>query len=339
MSAVKLSSLVWLLPLALLALVLYIGVSALHGHASGPEKPPVAVDVNAAKYPRTIEESGGHRVVIPARPMRIVASDCGPADMLTALVDSSRIAALPGPVEAYGGAQEYYKAHPEIPRFAKFDSETILALKPDLVLFTTYRDAAIAEYLESRGIPVIRFENFKTFAGIRGAILAVGSAVGEEEKAQNVVADFDRRLSAVDRALTGRKSVRALSYSNYGQGFAIGGGESQDELIRRAGAENAATELNLKGHVNFSFEQLLKLNPDWIIVDGDHGFDSAQAKFLLTQSELEGLGPIKARRIAVVPDRYYSSISQYIVNAVEILARQLHPDAFPPTPSQNESTH
>ena len=324
----KLSSMIWLLPLALLALIVYVGASALRGAPRTVEKPPVAADPNAAEFPRTLIENGGHEVVIQTRPMRIVPSDCGPADMLSALVDPTRIAALPQTVDTYGAAQDFYRARADIQRYAKFTSETMLELKPDLVLFTTYREPAIAAYLESHGITVVRFENFKTFDGICGAILAVGHATGDDAKARAAVEEFDRRLKAVETAVAGKKRPRTLGYSNYGQGSAVGTGESQDEVIRRAGADNAAAEMNLSGHPNFTFEQLLRLNPDWIVVGGDKGLESTQAQLLLSQAELSGLKAIQERHIAVIPDRYYSSISQYVVEAVEILAKQLHSDAF-----------
>ena len=326
----KLSSLVWVLPLALLGLVLYIGISALRAAPQGPEKPP-AVQTNTSEnaFPRTVVESNGHEVVIKSRPMRIVPSDCGPADMLAAVVDPKQIAALPDTVDTFGGATEFYKANPQIPRFQKFDTETILSFKPDMVIFTTYRDPSIASYFESRGITVVRFENFRTFEGIRGGLAAVGRAAGEDAKTKIALDDFDRRLKAIETAYSGRPKPRVISYSNYGSGFAVGTGESEDEVMRRAGATNIAAELNLAGHVNFSFEQLLKANPDWIITFGDQGLDSPQARFLLTEPTLANLAAIKNRHIAVIPDRYYSSISPSILDAVEILAHQLHADAFP----------
>src|SRR5438309_10778289 len=106
MYLMKPSSVIWLLPLALLALIVYVGASALRVAPRPPERPPVAGDPLAATFPRTIVENGGHEVVIRTRPMRIVPSDCGPADMLAALVEPQRIAALPQTVDTYGAAQE-----------------------------------------------------------------------------------------------------------------------------------------------------------------------------------------------------------------------------------------
>ena len=339
-NGMKLSSLLWLLPLALLGLVVYVSFSALRADPRGPEKPPVVVQPNSgeAAYPRKIVESNGHEVIVKSRPLRIVPSDCGPADMLAAVVDPKMIAALPDTVDTFGGASDFYKNNPQIPRFQKFDTETVLSYKPDMVIFTTYRDPAIASYFESRGITVVRFENFRTFDGIRGSFAAIGHAVGEDEKTKIATDAFDSRLKAIEAAYSGRTKPRVISYSNYGSGFAVGTGESEDEVLRRAGAINIASELNLAGHVNFSFEQMLKANPDWIVTFGDQGLDSQQARFLLTEPTLANLDAIKQKHIAVIPDKYYSSISQYILDATEILAKQLHADAFPKKDDAKENS-
>src|SRR5689334_18560038 len=67
--SMKISSLLWLLPLALLALIVYVSASAFSGAQRPPEKAPVADDPHAAAFPRTIVENGGRKVTIAARPM------------------------------------------------------------------------------------------------------------------------------------------------------------------------------------------------------------------------------------------------------------------------------
>ncbi|HEY3324918.1 MAG TPA: ABC transporter substrate-binding protein [Planctomycetota bacterium] len=319
-------ALIWLVPVALLGLVGYVTLAALKAeHRAAPTAPVVGT---AAAYPMTITESDGRKVVIAARPARIVPCNAGLADILSALVTPGRLIALPATADGYGGATEFYAAHKEIQRFEKFQAETILALKPDLVVASSFQEAATIDVLQGQGVPVLRCESYTTFTGIRASMEALGHILGEEKKGKALTESFDRRLAAIEKALAGRAKVRCLAYSNFGQGFVIGSGESQDEVMRGAGAINAASELNLTGHVHFSFEQILKLRPDCIIVTGDKGMESPQVAVLLNEPSLSELPAIKQRRIAVVPDRYYTSIAQYVVDGVEILARQLHPDAF-----------
>jgi iron complex transport system substrate-binding protein len=322
----------WVFPAALLALFIYIAWSALTGQPRHESANPT-VTVNPQGFPRTIIEDSGRKIIIPARPDRILPSDCGPSDILTALVDPKRIIALPQAVDGYGGAMEFYSAHTEkeIPRFLNFNAEQVISLKPDLFFFTAYRDQGAIPMIEARGIPVVKFENFRSFDGIRSSILTIGAATGEDEKAAALAAEFDRRLKKIEDAVAKLEHPRVLGYSNSGDaGFIVGTGESQDEILRRAGAINAAAELHLTGSPNFSFEQLLKADPDWLVVYGDEGQQSQQVKFLLKEPALAGMKAVKTHHIAVIPDKLYTALSQYVVDAVEILAKQLHPEAFAP---------
>jgi iron complex transport system substrate-binding protein len=320
------SPVLWLVPIALLAALIWVFSAAL---STPPLAPSKTNTVSGTDFPLTIEETNGNKVVIPALPRRIVAADAGTADVLAALVEPERIVAVPFTVLDFSGAAGFYQKHLEIAHFEKYQAETILAYKPDLILVLSFHDQATTSMLAQHNIPVLTFEAYKTFAGIRGFLGDIGRAVGNPSGGIALQTEFDARLAAVEKAVAGKPKPRVLSYSNYGNGFAVGIGESQDEIIRRAGGMNAAAEMNLSGHVSFTFEQLLKLNPDWLVVSGDNGLSSPQVKILLNEASLASLAVIKERRIAVVPDNVYSTISQHIVTAVEILARQIHPDAFP----------
>jgi iron complex transport system substrate-binding protein len=283
----------------------------------------------AGGFPRTLTDDGGAKILIPKRPLRIVAGDASASDVLSALIEPERFAAVPETAESYGGARAYFAAHPAIPRFTKFNAETLLSYKPDLVFAASYHDSGVVQIVREAGVPAVRFEQFRSFAGIRSYIGAVGQAVGEERKAAELVRDFDRRLERVAQAIAGRPRPRVLAYSKYsGHGSVVGGGESQSEVLRRAGVLNLAEELRLSGHPNFSFEQILKANPDWLVVSGEKGLNSAQVLILMGNPVLRELPAVAQRRIVVIPDRYFTALSQHVVDAVEILARQLHPGAF-----------
>jgi len=320
-----LSRLLWLAPVVLLGLIAYVVMLALNAESRPAPLPPVAI---AEGYPLTLVEADGRHVIIPRKPVRIIATNAGMADILAALVPPERIAGVPDTVDGFAGAKEFFAAHKEVKRFDKYQAEPLLALKPDLILSNSFQDATTTSILEKNGVPVLRFEYYKTMQSIRASVRVVATAVGESQKGEALAARFDARIAAVKNAVAGRPRPRVLSYSNYGQGFCVGMGESQDEIIQIAGAVNAAAEMNLKGHVRFTFEQLLKLNPDWLIVSGDEGMNSPQVKILMNEVTLAQLPALKNMRIAVIPDNTYSSISHYIVDAIEVLARQIHPAAF-----------
>ncbi|HYG74794.1 MAG TPA: ABC transporter substrate-binding protein [Planctomycetota bacterium] len=320
----SLQGVLWLAPLFLLGILGYVGYLGLNADA---RPAPAVPNSSSSDYPLTVTEADGRKVVIPRKPMRIIATNAGMADILSVLIPPERIAAVPDTVDGFAGNTKYFAEHKEIKRFGKYQAEPLLALKPDLILSNSFQDSTTTDILEKNGIPVLRFEYYKTMNSIRESVLIVGKAVGENEKARQLVENFDARIAAVKIAVAGRPRPRVLSYSNYGQGYAVGVGESQDEIITIAGAVNAAAEMNLKGHVHFTFEQMLKLNPDWLIVSGEQGLNSPQIKILMNEPTLAQLPALKNNKVAVIPDNVYSSISHYVVDAIELLAKQLHPDA------------
>lgn len=321
-----LQKLLWIIPLTLLVTLAYLIRAALI--APPQVSPPPTLVSNSSGYPVTITESSGRKVVIKQMPKRIIATNAGLADVLVELIHIDRIAAMPTTVTEFGGAAQWYRNHPEVTLFEKATAENLLALDPDLVLWSGFQEETAVRVLEQRGITVLRFEFYKNFAGIRASLQSIGAAVGEPERTQELLSRYDTRLAEIEKAVGGRPKPRVMSYSNYGTGFAVGLDESQDEIIRRAGAKNVAQEMGKSGHFNVSFEQIIQISPDWLIVAGDQGLNSPQAKIILNEPSLAEVPAVKNKRIAVIPDRYYSNINHYVATAVEILARQLHPEAF-----------
>jgi iron complex transport system substrate-binding protein len=316
----------WVVPLLLLAAVAYLVAMAL---TAPLPPPPVAPTTSHVDFPVTVSEADGRKVIIKERPKRILATNSGLADVLVDLVETDRIAGVPTTVKEFGGAVQWYGSHPELTMFEKATAEVILSLQPDLVLWSGFQQETPLNVLEDKNIAVLRFEFYKTFAGIRESLKTISIAVGEPGRGRILLERFDSRLDEVAHAVKNAARPRVLSYSNYGTGFAVGLGESQDEIIRRAGGLNVAAEMGKQGHFQISFEQIIQLNPDWLVVSGDAGLNSPQAQIILNEPSLAGVSAVKNKRIAVVPDRYYSNINHYVVTAVEILARQLHPQAFP----------
>jgi iron complex transport system substrate-binding protein len=113
----------------------------------------------------------------------------------------------------------------------------------------------------------------------------------------------------------------------------VGAGETQDEMTRLAGGINAAAEAGYKGFGNCSYEQLLKMDPDVLLVSSPK-----MVQLVLNEPMLSTLKAVKTKRIAVVPGNLYNSTTQFIVDGIETLAKQLHPDAFGAAPAENKDT-
>ncbi len=284
--------------------------------------PPPSMD----GYPRTILLADNTTAFIPAQPVKIVPANAGVTDILARIVDPKRIAAVPVQADTFSCAAEFWQKHKEIPRFGFYQAEPLLAIAPDLIIVSAFQDPNTTAHLRSAEIPILNLPQFETFDGMRKALRNIGEAIDEKTRAEALLNEFNARLEKVAQKLKGKGPLRVLGYSNFGNGYAVGVGGSQDEIIKAAGGTNAAAELNLVGPSPITFEQIVKLDPDALAVCGEAGMESPQAKILFSEPALANLRAVKTRRIAVVPSRYFDALSPYVVDAVEILAEQFYPE-------------
>jgi ABC-type Fe3+-hydroxamate transport system substrate-binding protein len=125
-----------------------------------------------------------------------------------------------------------------------------------------------------------------------------------------------------------RPKLRALCYSNFGEGGSTAGSETTlDEMMRLAGLTNAAAAIGRVGHGGLDFEQLLELDPDLILCSqplrmqagpaGDRG--GASEQLLYAEPRLAGLRAVRERRVLSLPAWLFATGSHEIVHAAEEL--------------------
>ncbi len=263
-------------------------------------------------------------------PRRIIPASAGLADLVCALVPPERIAALPSQVRDYSGLRDGGERYLERPEFDVFATESVLAFGPDLVITDPWQNVATSDRLREAGVPVLVAGPTETLADVRAALRGLAEALGADEAGARVQADLDGRLAALAAGAPRRAGLRALAYSNGGTGgWAVGAGTAGDEWIRLAGCVNAAAAAGRAGHGRCSFEELLALDPDVLVVPGTlaDGELSATARLLRDEPALRTLRALGAGAVVILPPWLFDTVSQHIVTAAETLAAAI--DAFP----------
>lgn len=115
-------------------------------------------------------------------------------------------------------------------------TETVLALKPDVVVRYWGGDARLPEALARRGIKVVRIEDAQDFAGVRANVRAVAAALDRRAGGEALIADLDARLARSRDAWQGRPAMYLTP-----TGFSSGGGTLMDAMMRAAGLTNLVT--------------------------------------------------------------------------------------------------
>jgi iron complex transport system substrate-binding protein len=264
------------------------------------------------------------------RAHRIVPASARAIEFLADLVDPERVAGLPEQGFEYatlGADEARWKA---LPRFTSYLAEPVLALGPDLVLCDPWQSVETNQRLAEAGVQVLLLPDTITWQAGARVLEDLGRVLGVEERARESVAGLERRVAALGERTAARGRQRGMSYSNFGsQGFGAGTETTIDEILRLAGLENAAA--GRVGHVSMTFEDLILLDPDVIVVstplhtDAGHAGDrgGASETVLYSEPSLAGLRAVRERRIARLAPGLFACASQRVVDAAETLVSEL----------------
>ncbi|HYW82912.1 MAG TPA: ABC transporter substrate-binding protein, partial [Spirochaetia bacterium] len=223
-----------------------------------------------------------------------------------------------------------------VPHSMTLSVEPIIALHPDLVFAASWSDAAPIGQLRSAGVPVYQIASATSVAAVEDEIARCALLTGERKKGAELVLHMEHELSAVEKrvgSLAPNNRLRVLDYTTFGA--SMGRGSSWDDIVRRAGLKNAASEFASDewGQVPISTEELLKVDPDILILPGwVYGNPRGASAFknrVMGDPALRGLSAVKAGRVYMMPENLRSCTSQYIADAVAWLARTAYPQLFP----------
>ncbi|MDZ4338904.1 MAG: cobalamin-binding protein [candidate division NC10 bacterium] len=269
----------------------------------------------------TIEDMVGRRVELQKPPRRIIAL----APSLTEIVFAL------GAGDAVVGVIDYADYPPEAVQRVRVGGgldpnlEVIVALRPDLVLIAA--DANRWEtliQLEQLRIPVFGVKPVGV-EGVLASIAKVGEAVGRQAQAEGLIAQMRRRMAAVSQKVSVLARPRVL-YVVWIDPLIVAGGETViDDLIHLAGGANI---VRTPGFPRYSLEELVVDPPDVVLLALDRGglHHGEALRHLPVWREVR---PVREGAVRVIDAGLMSRPGPRIVDAVELLARLLHPEAFP----------
>jgi iron complex transport system substrate-binding protein len=260
--------------------------------------------------------------LLAARPQRVVSQAVGTDELLLALADPGQIAAL----SHISHEAEFSPVAAEARRFPALrdsDAESVLRFRPDLVLVATFTRPETLALLKRAGVRLVVLDRFDSLEDVFASLRILGRELGQEARAEALIAQCRGRVDALAVRLKGVRPVRVLSASVYP--FTSGTGTTFQDLCDHAGALNVAAEAGLKGHAPTPSEALLTWRIDVLVATGN---GDVRAR-LGAIPHYRVLPAFKAGRIVVIPDAMLSSLSHHRIAAYEALARALHPERFP----------
>jgi iron complex transport system substrate-binding protein len=282
---------------------------------------PLAERVNTP-FPRVIRDASGMSLVIPHKPQRIISQTLGTDEILLAICAPQRIAALSILVDDADYSNVTAQAHLVKAR-ANADAEQMLALSPDVIFVASYSKAELIELLQAARAPVFRFTHFDRLEDIKANIRTIGYAIGEDANADALVQHMEHHLAQIQASLPkDRQPIRVLSYV---QGGSTAGAHTLfDDMLQALGVINITAEQGITGFRQISSEQLIRWNPDVIITSADRDAMSEARLQLLHDPAVAVTHAGKHKRVIVIPNHLFLTVTHHITQGIAQLARELY---------------
>ncbi len=200
-------------------------------------------------------------------------------------------------------------------------AEEVYLLNPDLVLAGTFTDPATVQMLRGLGIRVELFAPATALSDVRDRLAQMGAALGQQDEAARMIADFDAALNDLGDAPATRP--RAAIY--YVNSYTSGDRTLAGDILRMAGFDNVATEAGLSDGGTLPLEQLVMLAPDVIVTGRDYP-GQARAEDVLGHPALRALQDTAVA--GSLTDQDWICGTPAVLNAVrEMRALRLHLEA------------
>jgi iron complex transport system substrate-binding protein len=279
---------------------------------------------------KTITDMAGKKVVIPAKINKI--GDAWPAhnEVLAMLGQGNKIVST---VLTAKGRPWLYQVNPQMKKattvFTATDVniEELLKAKPDIVFLpTTYK---YADKLESVGIPAVQL-TFTDFNGLKKCFQVTGDILGPDarNKADKYNSYLDSKLKMVTditSTIPTAKRPKVLHINALSPLTVDGSDTIINSWIEAAGGVNAAAEI--KGNMKeVSIEQIMKWNPDIIIVEAD----AKNEKTIMNTDAWKKVAAVKNGKVIINPDGAFLWDRYGAEEALQIqwAAKLLNPNKF-----------
>jgi len=204
--------------------------------------------------------------------------------------------------------------------------EEVAALKPDVVLVVkSLNRLETVRALEQIGIAVYSTDPH-TVQDVVGSLKRLSEVLGAEEAGNTLNEDLERRVAAVQKKLNGAATKRVLFVVWTEPLMSVGRKTFIADVLECAGATSVVD--SRQDWPQYSLEEAVRLQPDYLVFASSHSETvHKDVEALALKPGWSALEALKHRKIAVISDAI-NRPGPRIVDAVEELARQLHPEVF-----------
>lgn len=325
-----------------LLLAMVMSLTLLAGCGSTQSDDPVsdvkAVTVEKASFPLTIEDQLGNSVTLEKPAERIVSGYYISSSACIALGLENK---LVGTEEKTDKRPIYKLSAPEligsianVGSAKAFDLESCLGAEPDLVILPK-KAKDYAKTLNEMGIAAV-VVNPESHEALVDMIKLIANLTGSEETAGKLITSYNEVLSKVESATANLDdSKKPVVYMCNNSTYLATAPKDmyQASLVRSVGGKNAGDILEGDSWTDVSYEQILTMNPDIIIIPTNNmanGQPDFTAADVLADTNLAEVTAVKNGAVYNMPaglEAWDSPVPSGVLGMLWLLAT-VHPDLY-----------
>ncbi|WP_035277470.1 ABC transporter substrate-binding protein [Desulforegula conservatrix] len=294
---------------------------------------------------REITDMAGRKISVPEKISRVYGVS-PPVTNLIYSIDPNLIAALNSPVinEEKTMLRPEYKNLPVaggiFGQGRSLNMETIIGLKPDLVIFWALKDGGVnsqyAEKMKDAGIPSV-FLDLDRLEAYPKAYRFLGDILGRKERCEALASYSEESMKSVAAAVSGipEKERTTVYYAEGTDGLSTERSSSlHAELIFLAGGRNVhqGDAPDHYGMEKISLEQVMLYDPEVILVQEKAFFDS-----VFSDKRWQSVKAVKNKRVYLIPRSPFNWFDRppSFMRALGLkwLANILYPSRYPIDPA------
>jgi len=267
----------------------------------------------------SIKDDIGNNIIFDKTPQRIITL----APNLTEMIFDLKLEKYLIGNTLYCNYPEEAKKIDKVGDMLNYDFEKILQLKPDLIFITVEGNTKEAyNKFKELGLKIF-VSNPRNISGIKKTYLDIAKIFGIESYAKNKISKWDSITNSIINASKKYDKKNAMFLIELKPIMLAGKNTFINEYIEVCGLNNIASDSKLNYPI-FSREEILKRNPDYIIVPSN-GYFTAE-RILESYPEWKNLNAFRKKNLIIVNADLFVRPGPRYTEALKELFIALHPE-------------
>ena len=256
-------------------------------------------------------------VILDHKAERIVAVGPNAADLASELAGDSVVASTAAPYQSSNGVKQ---------RVA-LDVKAIAALKPDIVIVEDDDGTTdLVRPLREAGIKVALLRAPKTVKEVEDQTRNVGQLLGRADKAESLITTMMNYIRDTESLRFARRDDPKKTVAVYNENGLYGAPDTLiQDMLKYVNVENAATKAGVKWSYMGKKDDLIKVDPDVIIVPTDvkaPGFNrDTVLNSYYNDPDLKNVKAIKNKKVVIISNEAMMAKTYHIGRGIYNMAQ------------------